>query len=82
MNFVPLCGTKPGAMSEHPEPRRFPPPWAVVENAESFVVKDAKRQGAPKFDLGPSEFYGWGQTTKSRCKKEPKQIAWPRKRGL
>ena len=55
MNFVPLCGTKPGAMSEHPEPRRFPPPWTVVENAASFVVKDAKRQGAPKFDLGPSD---------------------------
>ena len=59
MNFVPLCGTKPGAMSEHPE-RRFPPPWTVVENAESFVVKDAKRQGAPKFDLGPSRVYRVG----------------------
>ena len=32
------------AMSDHPEPRRFPPPWTVTENAESFVVKDAKGQ--------------------------------------
>jgi hypothetical protein len=30
------------AMNDHPEPRRFPPPWTVTENAESFVVKDAK----------------------------------------
>ena len=33
-----------GAMNDHPEPRRFPPPWTVTENAESFVVKDAKGQ--------------------------------------
>ena len=26
------------AMNDHPEPRRFPPPWTVTENAESFVV--------------------------------------------
>ena len=32
------------AMSDHPEPRRFPSPWTVTENAESFVVKDAKGQ--------------------------------------
>jgi len=25
-------------------PRRFPPPWSVEENAESFVVKDATGQ--------------------------------------
>jgi hypothetical protein len=33
-----------GAMNDRPEPRRFPPPWTVAENAESFVVKDAKGQ--------------------------------------
>lgn len=26
------------------EPRRFPPPWTVKENDESFVVYDAKGQ--------------------------------------
>lgn len=31
-------------MIDDPEPRRFPPPWTVIENAESFVVKDAKGQ--------------------------------------
>ena len=26
------------------EPRRFPPPWQIVENPESFLVKDATGQ--------------------------------------
>jgi hypothetical protein len=58
-----------GAMSEHPEPRRFPPPWTVVENAESFVVKDAQRRGAPKFDLGPSESTGGDKLPNPDAKK-------------
>ena len=37
-NGVRRCGRR--AMNDHPEPRRFPPPWTVTENAESFVVKD------------------------------------------
>ena len=26
------------------DPRRFPPPWAIEENPESFVVRDATGQ--------------------------------------
>jgi hypothetical protein len=29
--------------------RRFPPPWSVEENAESFVVKDATGQALGYF---------------------------------
>jgi hypothetical protein len=25
-------------------PRRFPPPWSIDENEESFVIKDASGQ--------------------------------------
>src|SRR5580704_8035097 len=34
---VPECRTMPGR-------RRFPPPWAIVENRESFVVVDGTGQ--------------------------------------
>jgi hypothetical protein len=27
-----------------PEPRRFPPPWSIDEQQESFIVRDAKGQ--------------------------------------
>ena len=27
-----------------PQPRRFPPPWTIVEHEESFVVRDANGQ--------------------------------------
>jgi hypothetical protein len=27
-----------------PEARRFPPPWTIEENPESFVAKDAAGQ--------------------------------------
>jgi hypothetical protein len=27
-----------------PQPRRFPPPWSVDEQTESFIVKDATGQ--------------------------------------
>jgi hypothetical protein len=30
-------------------PRRFPPPWTVCENAESFSVKDASGQALAWF---------------------------------
>ena len=31
------------------EARRFPPPWAIEENPESFVVKDATEQALGYF---------------------------------
>jgi hypothetical protein len=30
-------------------PRRFPPPWTVIENAESFWVQDAGGQTVGRF---------------------------------
>ena len=43
-NFLRTADESRRAMSDHLEPRRFPAPWTVTENAESFVVKDAKSQ--------------------------------------
>jgi len=46
------AGGHPGGVEALPHPavspsmtsRRFPPPWTVIENAESFWVKDAAGQ--------------------------------------
>jgi hypothetical protein len=32
-----------------PSPRRFPPPWTIDENPESFVVRDANGQALGYF---------------------------------
>jgi hypothetical protein len=53
-------------------PRRFPPPWTVIENAESFWVQDAGGQTVGWF---------YFRTTKRlparpRCSPETRRGVW------
>jgi hypothetical protein len=56
-----------------PSPRRFPPPWSVEENEESFAVRDATGQalGYFYFDDVPSR----RAVSKRLTKDEERRIA-------
>jgi len=54
-------------------PRRFPPPWSIVENPESFVINDATGQALAYLYF--EDEAGRRQTMKRLTKDEARRIA-------
>lgn len=58
-------------------PRRFPPPWSVVEHRESFIVQDASGQGMAYvyFAEDPARRQAAGRLSKDEARRIAANIA-------